>query len=32
LGEAARGFSLLDEVMVDATTDDVSPQAIGLVY
>lgn len=32
LGETVRGFALLDEVMVAATTEDASPQAVGLVY
>jgi DNA-binding CsgD family transcriptional regulator len=31
-GDVASGFALLDEVMVLATTDDVSPQVVGLVY
>jgi DNA-binding CsgD family transcriptional regulator len=32
MGEAARGFALLDEVMASLTSGELSPMAVGLVY
>ena len=32
LGEVDRGIGLMDEVMVDATTGDVSPVIVGIAY